>query len=272
MSRQSRSAWFFVVGSSLLVASAAVAQNKAANQLDKNRTVQKRQIQQPDRQQPNVVTTRKVPAQANSHADSQIAACLIIENNNEVALGQYASQKAQNPEVKDFAQRVANDHQQFAEQLHKFASAGGHDIRHSAKSEKGEKNAEQPRNRRDKEDRTAEQPEARRTEGAEAQRSDTTASTDGKGLDFIQIKQEIADKCLASAKHELDEKQADKFDKCYIGGQVMAHMAMVDAMEVLKNHASGELSPVLEDGLKTAQAHLEDAKRIAKSLESNQQK
>lgn len=272
MSLKFRSPWIFMAAASLLVATVATAQNNPATQKDQAKrsdALQKRQTQ-PTRQ-PTIQTTRKVPSQTSSRGDAQLAACLIIENNNEAALGQFATQKAKNPEVKDFAQRMVNDHEQFASQLQKFASAGGIEIKKPAGVGAGDNRSQRSERRSSERDADANQSTTQRgeeTAQSTKRTSQASATEQGQGLDFVAIKQEIADRCLASIKQALEEKQPEKFDKCYVGGQVMAHMAMVDALEVLKNHASSELSPVLEDGLKTAQAHLDEAKRLEKTLES----
>jgi hypothetical protein len=49
--------------------------------------------------------------------------------------------------------------------------------------------------------------------------------------------------------------------------QVMEHMGMVDKLEVFSRHASPELQAVLQEGLQTAQQHLEHAKQLHKQLE-----
>ena len=65
----------------------------------------------------------------------------------------------------------------------------------------------------------------------------------------------------------LEQKPEAEFDKCYIGSQVMAHMAMVDTLEVFSRHASPELKSVLEKGKQTAQMHLDEAKKLEQQLE-----
>lgn len=108
----------------------------------------------------------------------------------------------------------------------------------------------------------------------EARRSEISTTTtvhgtaDG-GNELMQIKQEIADRCLASAQRELNAKQGKEFDKCFIGMQIGAHMHMVDTLSVFNNHASAELQQVIEEGLKTSQQHLEHAKMLAKKLDDS---
>src|SRR5688572_10304662 len=68
--------------------------------------------------QPAGQTTRTEPASAsNKHDDAFLASWVLTINNNEVALSQLAQQKAQNAEVKQFAQKMVTDHQAVAQKL-----------------------------------------------------------------------------------------------------------------------------------------------------------
>jgi predicted outer membrane protein len=86
---------------------------------------------------------------------------------------------------------------------------------------------------------------------------------------LIQIEQEIADRCLASAQRELNQKQGKDFDMAYVGMQIVAHMGMVDKLSVFSRHASGELQQVLNEGLETSQQHLEHVKQLVHQVESS---
>src|SRR3954469_15158820 len=53
------------------------------------------------------------------------AGCLLAKNKSEVELSQLAVQKAENPEVKQFAQKMIQDHHKMIEQLQPLATQGG---------------------------------------------------------------------------------------------------------------------------------------------------
>lgn len=97
----------------------------------------------------------------------------------------------------------------------------------------------------------------------------TAAHSGGIVAKLIQIDQELADRCLASAQRELNEKQGKDFDMAYVGMQIAAHMKMVDTLSVYSRHASGELQQVLNEGLETSQQHLEHAKQLVKQVEGS---
>jgi predicted outer membrane protein len=88
----------------------------------------------------------------------------------------------------------------------------------------------------------------------------------GQEVSFIELKQELTEQCLQTIRQELEQKPEAEFDKCYIGSQVMAHMAMVDTLEVFSRHATPELKSVLEKGKQTAQMHLNEAKKLEQQL------
>jgi predicted outer membrane protein len=59
-----------------------------------------------------------------SHGVEQFAAnCLLIKNQMEIELSQFAAQQSQNPEVKQFAQQMVQDHQKMVQQLQEIAGA-----------------------------------------------------------------------------------------------------------------------------------------------------
>src|SRR5688572_7206241 len=69
--------------------------------------------------QPGATAT---PAQPND-GDRMLAHCLIVENRGEVELAQFVQQKSQNEEVKQFAQRMIDDHTKMLAELEKFGGA-----------------------------------------------------------------------------------------------------------------------------------------------------
>jgi len=86
------------------------------------------------------------------------------------------------------------------------------------------------------------------------------------GLDWISVKKQIGQQCLASVKQELSQKPAAEFDHCFMGQQIGAHMKVVDELKVLRNYASQELQQKLDKELQMAQHHLQLAKQIEQKL------
>ncbi len=86
------------------------------------------------------------------------------------------------------------------------------------------------------------------------------------GLDWVSIKKQIGEQCLASTKQELSKKPSHDFDRCFMGQQIVAHMKVIDELKVLRNYASSDLQQKLDKELQTAQHHLEMAKKIEEKL------
>jgi predicted outer membrane protein len=189
------------------------------------------------------------------HFDHHVAQCLIMGNQNEIAAAKIAQKKGNDDEVKNFADNMVQDHEQFIAVLEKFA---GHNYRHR---DGGARRA------------TAGNQRAAATEGTET----TARNAQGKDGEqhehmakFMRIHEEIADQCRASVQRELDSKQGKAFDECYMGLQIGAHMKMVDELTVLSRHVSAEFKPILEKGLQTAQSHLDNAKTVLKDINEDE--
>lgn len=208
-------------------------------------------------------------ATANSQSDGTLAACLIIDNNKEIALAELAQQHAQHADVKAFAEKMIQDHQKFVQELQQIATAAGYEEQQLALSgaASGDDDATAtPRPRGNQDANTA----AARTErAADARRAARPADLEGApsdaAVDFVSLKQEVAEQCLQTARQELGQQEAE-FDMHYMGAQIMAHQGMVDMLTVFAKHASPELQPTLEQGKQTAQQHLDHAKQIKEQL------
>lgn len=234
-------------------------------------------------QQPGVQPARPAPAQParpqqagapraefDQHFDQNVARCLILDNRNEVAAAKIAEKKGRNDEVKDFAQRMEKDHQQFTADLERFAGNfdGGQPARTGAQAggAAADRNEAAPAAANRNPAGNAAPPRAPQQPGQPAQ----PAQAGDHSARYMQIRQEIADQCRASLQRELDSKQGKAFDDCYAGMQIGAHMRMVDELTVLSRHVSPEMKPVLDKGLKTAQKHLDEAKQLMKDVNDRQ--
>jgi len=162
-------------------------------------------------------------------SDQEIAACIYGEAANEIEIAKLAESKAQNEEVRNFAQQMVKDHTPGRDEM---------------KQQAGPLAADNSQQRREQAGR---------------------ASSGGQ-LDWVSIKKEIGQQCLASTKQELSSKQGPDFDKCFMGQQIGAHMKVVDELKVLRNYASQELAQKLDKELQMAQHHLQMAKQIEQKL------
>jgi predicted outer membrane protein len=244
------------LGLSSLLATAAIAQ--VQRQLQPNQPQQTQlqnqhsnQMQQQDPAQTRIANKPIMPStQGAGSADHIFAGCLIVDNQGEVALGKLAEQKAKDNDVKQFAQRMVQDHTQFMQELEKFAGQQGA----TNESRVGE-------------NRTGPETGATTATTDRVPTGSTTQAMGNEHINIVQLKQEIGQKCLEMARQDLDQKQGTEFDKCYIGSQIPMHMEVLATLEVFRNQASPELASVLDKGIQTTKSHLDEAKKIAKSLE-----
>jgi predicted outer membrane protein len=245
---------FVIAGAALLFAGLASAQETPT-----------RPQQPPTRQDPQDRARMPTPATgvADESADAILVTWLLVENENEIALARLALQRATNPEVKQFAQKMIDDHGQFVQKL----QAGGATARVGADTRDGQR----------PNDATGRQPaeasgrppsDATGRPAAEASTPRNATMPAHGGIDHQRMIRELGQKCLASTTKMLEEKQGAEFDRCFMGMQVGAHVKAVDTIEVFRNYASPSLRPTLEDGLKTVQAHLTHAKDLAKRTDT----
>ena len=201
---------------------------------------------------------------ASSRGDQLLASWLVVDNENEIALSRLAQERSKNEEVKQFAKQMIDDHQQMVTKLQTIAGA----------SLVGDRGGDRDRGRHQREDGqqppttnppTGTPPSGGHQGGAEPR--EASGVRESGRLDFVQIKRELAQQCLASARRELEQKSGAEFDKCFMMMQVGAHVMAVDTLEVFKNHASGQLRQTITEALPTVRTHLDHAKTIAKSME-----
>jgi predicted outer membrane protein len=221
-----------------------------------------------------------------------ITDCLIDGNRAEIALARLAMQRATDPEVKQFAERAIQDHTQFLNKLQEAQGVGSN----------GGSNDQSATGRTPAGETAQNQPGAAQTSGVQptsGQTTDQSATTGqaanpnaagnqvagpagdangnfgqngrmdqrGAARQFWQLEKQIRTQCLQSKTQELSQKEGAQFDKCYINGQVAAHMAMADHLAVFSRSGSDNLRTLCQEGLQTTQQHLSMAKQIANRLD-----
>lgn len=221
--------------------------------------------------------------------DRYTASCLTNENQNEITISQLAQQKATHQDVKAFAEMMVKDHTAFLEKVRRFdtsvrRAAGANDRRDTTGEKIRERAADTVRGAANNAARNAEQdvgsdgthpanPRGELAQNETERRAFRGPVGQGEGSIpvhmLIQISDEIAKRCLATAQKELQAKSGEEFDRCYIGMQLGAHAKMVDSLSVVQNHVSPEFQQVLSEGLETSQRHLTEAKRLMEQLEKS---
>ncbi len=208
---------------------------------------------------------RDVPRRSDgaNEQDRMFATCLAIDNTAEIQVAEFAAQRLQDEQAKQFAQQMVRDHRALLEKLHKFGAEAV-----TFRTPTGAPADVSVRAGRDGQPdvkvQVENQPgEERRTERREAR----TERREGDRVDFVAIKQEIAEQCVHTAQEELAAKPANEVDRCFMAAQVFGHQHMLDALKVLERHASPQLKETLTEASRTTQQHLEHAKTILTTLD-----
>ena len=211
------------------------------------------QVQQQGRQQ----RTTLRPQQSESMADREIAAWLILGNEAEIQLAQWAANRAQDKQVKQFAEAMVKQHAETLDQLRQFAPD-------TPRLQIGQQSAGRPSER--PQEQVAAQPQ--NPPAAQTQTSRAEVDREGQhGLPFTLVAAEIAQRNLNGLEKELGEKKGSHFDHAFMGTQMMSHLALYNAQEVLRSYASPQLQNILDQSIQTTQSHWQQAKQVCEALE-----
>lgn len=173
--------------------------------------------------------TARNAAAGSADLSQQIASCLVLGNQEEVALAEIAQKQAEHPEVKKFAAHMIEQHKQAVTKLEQAVpQTAGLTLSGGAQ------------------DRAA-----------------------GIQSPELQLAKAVKSQCLELTKGEMAGKQGAEFDKCYIGQQIGAHIGMLAQLRGSKQFANPQLQAVITEGEQMATKHLEEAKKIMAQLEGS---
>jgi hypothetical protein len=230
-------------------------QGSAQERQDRTQPGQQPGLQQPG-QQP-----RAGLAQPGAHADieAKLAGWLATCNQVQIEISQLAAQKASDPAVKQFAQKMVDEHTQLSSQLAQFLSPSDRERLRAGAAGGLDRT------------RTPGQPETRpQTDAFERQpdtqrRTETAAGRAGQDP-FEQIAAEAAKKSTQMITGLLREKEGKEFDMCYSGLQVFAHINFVSELEAMEGHGSEQFQQVVTKAAQSTKSHLESAKQLAQKV------
>jgi predicted outer membrane protein len=201
--------------------------------------------------------------------DQFIATCLLLGNQEEVALAQMAADKAQNENVKQFAQMLVSDHQEAIQKLQQHAKPGisleGAGTITATSAAPSAQPGTLPSDRVASND----SPTARQFTANRAN-IDSDPMAGGSLDQVLQMSQQAAQECLSMTKSMMQEKQGAEFDKAFAGSQIGAHVGMLAKLKASEQHASPELASIIQESQQVVESHLEQAKQLCEELESQQ--
>jgi predicted outer membrane protein len=223
----------------------------------------------------------------NSPVDHFLANCLLGQNKAEIELSQIALQKSENAEVKQFAQKMIQDHQKMIEQLQPLAmiQSGANRSTSSILGGNSESQGRSETTTGRSTDTTAlpgssgasqtipptgtsaAVPPVSTTIEATASATANAAGSVSPMHQLMQIERQINERCLQMARDEMQQKSGAEFDKCYVGSAIGAHAHALAALEVIAKQTQGTLAQVAQQAQPTVQQHFDQAKQLMKQLE-----
>ena len=270
-------------------------------------------VEEQDNLQPGT-RTANFPPQAGRQGQGQgqlgdagLVRWLSANNESEIRISEVAQQKAQNEQVKQFAQMLVDEHTKLGEKLQQAAGQGG----------QGGQGLRRGQGRTIEEssgieERTPNRRNARETDANE-NRPNTDNANDDNNVSFLQeddqdnrrlqdrlrnadqqndaaqrgaaaggmrgganagvaLHEQIKQACTQAFIQELQSKNGAEFDKCYMGQQILAHQDTLATLKVISQQASSpELKQTLQGAQQSTQQHLQKAKDVMKQLENERQ-
>jgi predicted outer membrane protein len=204
-----------------------------------------------------------------------LANCLLAKNQSEVELGKLAQSHAQNPQVKEFAQTMVQDHQQLVQKLQALAGGSPTSTRTETSATFGASGQIDADTTRVPGSPGANQLDTDRSDAIESVERDvneTLAADRSPGQNaalqqLADIERQIHDRHMQAVREELKQKQGAEFDKCYVGGQIAGHMHMLASLEVISQQGPEQLQQIAQQAQPKVQKHLDQAKQLMKQLE-----
>jgi putative membrane protein len=156
-----------------------------------------------------------------SQLDKHLAKLLIAKNEAAIKVNEFAQQQAQDQQVKQYASKMVEAHQQLNQKLQQVA---------------GQQGSQQ--------------------EGDAAEKMVQM---------FDRIESQFAEKLVEG----LREKQGRQLDNTVMGLEVLAHMRMVETLDVMQQQTSGELQQILEQAHEKTRQHLQEAEQLGRKIEES---
>jgi len=252
------------------------------------------QTQTPPRQQEGKRGVVQQPGQQPGMAEtptlsSILASKIMLENHCEIQIADLAAQRSTNPEVKQYAQMLANKHRELGESLKTMVPpelvtelANPMPMKNDKAQRTVENNQESSRTQGNNIAGAADQ----RTDRQDRQaRTETAGAGNRFDADHVlkhlcEIEKAAAMNNLQSVKEMLNSKSEKEFDMCFLGLQIVAHTQMISCLEAIQNAdthdmdgagaGQNSLASTIEKTLPSLREHLDKAQSLAKNLETSE--
>jgi predicted outer membrane protein len=246
-----RGSW--VLGMAALTLASGFCYAQAQNQ---NRDQTQNQGQASDRRAGQASATQE------QNAGQGMIQLILAMNQGEIKASREAQSKLTDPQAREFAQKMIQDHTQFVQKLEQASGIM------SPKSDATDARAQsrspgQPA--QTAQDRTSDSTVRQTSNPTQRQQS---ASGDARSS-FLNAVLDMGERRCELVKKELEKKQGAEFDQCYMGQQLMAHFEALAALQTAQEVAPENARSVIAEGIQTTQKHIENAKQIAMKLDKD---
>ena len=218
--------------------------------------------------------------------DMFLANWIGADNQCEIAMNQFARQRASSQGVKDFAEEMIRAHSELATKFNQalakvetaaFPRRGRIPYTAGYRGPEGTTPAVTPKAPLANTPQGTPMPAM--TEGSTGgQRGVSVNIPGGPSISVattprwepVNFEQEIDGRLLSLVEDKLGQKKGQEFDRCFIHGQIAAHMHMLATLEVARNQVSPQLKAVVDEAIDVAQKHLRHAESLASNLDSHE--
>lgn len=212
-----------------------------------------------------------------SEMDKYLAQWLIGKNRCEMELARLGQQQSENPQVREFAARMIQEHQQVIQQLESIAGHSGHNMPSQMSGQESPSQTES-RTMGQMSDTTPQgtmpsetapmQPTP--TSPTQQPGSQHMAAGGDAAQQLIQVMNQAGMKTVEAWKQVLQRGQGQQFDRTFMALQVLGHIAMRETLDVAQAQASGQLQRILAQTRQSVDQHLTLAQNIEQQLGSSQ--
>ncbi|MFO1064358.1 MAG: DUF4142 domain-containing protein [Pirellulales bacterium] len=198
---------------------------------------------------------------------------LRLGNQGEVELGQMATERAEHQQVKQFAQKMVQEHSQMIQKLDAIQGAGG---------QPGTPNPNQNPNSNSGAQNPPTQPNVQGQPNTPGRPNNGESivgrvnPNQGPEMNGVQVPAQIAAMSdrhcqikLQLTKQLLQQHQGKDFEMAYLGQQIAAHMDMLAELQAIQSASAPQLQQLVSQAEKSTKEHLEMAKSICKELEGD---
>lgn len=175
--------------------------------------------------------------------DSNVADCLILGNQEEIALLKFGMERTKSKEIKEAAQMMIKDHEKAISDLRQFASPQHANVELTA--DQGQRSDIATR-------------EARKVPAEE------TDSQGGQNMNdkMHRMTRRAHEHCLMLTREELSKYEGHEFDQAFLGQQTGAHIGMLAKLKAAQEETSSELSEWTVKAQETTKKHKDHLEKL----------